>query len=734
MEVFLLLRLFMRLLLWPFYRLRVVRPEHVPATGGALLVGNHVSFLDGLFVNAAVRRRVRFIVAESYYRHPLLKPFMKWLGCIPIRSTGGPRSILRSLQQAGEALDRGEVVCIFAEGEITRTGSLLPFRRGIERIARDRKTPIIPLQIDGAWGSIFSYAGGRVLGHLPRRLPRPVTILFGAPLPAETPIAQIRDAVAGLGTEAWLLRQHGMQPLDYSVLKGCRRHRFRLAMADPVRGEISWLKALTGTIALARVLRGVWGDQRAVGFLLPPSIGGALANLAAMLTSRVVCNLNYTTGKAGMEIACRQAGLKTVLTSSQFLQKANLQAPEGVEVVMLDDIAKRVTSGGRIFALLLALFAPLWLVRSLTGALRRPTVDDTAFLIFSSGSTGEPKGVELSHANVLSNVEGACQVLDFGPHDRVLHMLPFFHAFGNLLLWAGVHLGASLVFLPNPLDAEAVGDMAEGYSATILVGTPTFLQLYMKRCQPGQFGSLRMVVAGAEKLPQAFARAFEAHFGIAILEGYGCTECSPVVAVNTPDFRGPGIFQKGNRPGSVGRPFPVVSVRVIHPDTGEPLPMGEAGMLLVRGPNVMKGYLGRADLTARVIADGWYTTGDIARLDEDGFITITDRLSRFSKIGGEMVPHGKVEDALHAVLEATEQVFAVTAVPDDAKGERLVVVHCHREAAVEVWVKELQARGLPNLFIPKPRDFVCVEALPVLGSGKLDLRALKQLALQSVAR
>jgi acyl-[acyl-carrier-protein]-phospholipid O-acyltransferase/long-chain-fatty-acid--[acyl-carrier-protein] ligase len=275
--------------------------------------------------------------------------------------------------------------------------------------------------------------------------------------------------------------------------------------------------------------------------------------------------------------------------------------------------------------------------------------------------------------------------------------------------------------------------MVEKYAATIAACTPTFLQIYMKRTMPSQFGSLRLLITGAEKLPQPLADAFEEQFGIKPLEGYGITECAPVISVNTQDFRAAGFYQKGSRRGSVGPPMPGIKVKTVDPDTLADLSAGEPGIILVKGPNVMSGYLGRPDLTEKAFKDGWYITGDIARVDEDGFIYITGRLSRFSKIGGEMVPHGKVEDVLHECANSTDRVFAVTAVPDEKKGEKLAVLHTWEEQRLPELIEALTKRGLPNLFIPKINVFIKVQNLPLLGSGKLDLRELKRIAEQALS-
>ncbi len=373
---------------------------------------------------------------------------------------------------------------------------------------------------------------------------------------------------------------------------------------------------------------------------------------------------------------------------------------------------------------------PVALLEKTLGRETRGTLDDHATVIFSSGSTGDPKGVMLTHYNIVSNAEQLGQTFAFSGRDRILGILPFFHSFGftGTLIVPAV-LGIGVVYHVSPLDAKAISALVSQYRVTFLLATPTFLQMYIRGCEPEAFGSLQFVMTGAEKLPDRVAQAFEDKFGIRPLEAYGLTECSPAVTVNTRDFRAAGFRQVGAKRGKIGHPLPAVSVRIVDPDSFQPLPVGQAGLLLIRGPNVMKGYLGKPEKTAEVLRDGWYVTGDIAALDEDGFLTITDRLTRFSKIGGEMVPHIKVEDKLHELAGATEQCFAVTGVPDDKKGERLVVLHTLDDAKLAPILEKLAASDLPNLWKPRADQFFPIDALPHLGTGKLDLRKVRDMAV-----
>lgn len=731
-------RLVLFLLTHSLYRLRVHGRSHVPEQGGALLVPNHVSFVDGLLVIASLDRPVRFLVDGSFFERPLLGRALKWFGAIPISSAGGPRQILRAFREAGQHLDDGHLVCIFAEGQITRNGLLNPFRRGLERIAKGRSAPILPVHLDGVWGSIFSYAGGRFVTKLPERIPYPVQVSFGEPLPSTTPIHAVRAAVSELGEAAWRRRAATRRPLHHAFLRQVRRAPWRLLFADQKVAKVSRLRAAAGAIALARALReplgASGGFEERVGVLLPPSIGAALANLALACSGRTSINLNWTAGTAAMESAVRQSGLRHVLTSAEFLAKAKIELPAGTQPLFVDVLLRDVSRGERLKAALLALFAPKRLVEKACGARRAVALDDLVTILFSSGSTGEPKGVMLSHGNVDANVAALGQAFRTIPQERILGVLPLFHSFGfTATLWFPCCQGFATIFHPSPIDAPAIGALVERFHVTFLLATPTLLSIYLRRVTPAQFGSLRLVLTGAEKLTESLANAFSDQFGIRPLEGYGATECAPCIAVSTHDFRAPGFWQPGWRRGCVGQPAPGVALRVVDPETFERKAPGDEGLLLVRGANVMRGYLGRDDLTAKALRDGWYVTGDLARVDEDGFLKITDRLSRFSKIGGEMVPHGRVEEELHKAAGISVPTFAVTALPDEKKGEKLAVVHTSDSERVPELLSKLAAAGLPNLFLPRADCFVKVDALPVLGTGKLDLRKVKELAAGALA-
>jgi acyl-[acyl-carrier-protein]-phospholipid O-acyltransferase/long-chain-fatty-acid--[acyl-carrier-protein] ligase len=726
-----LLRFVLWLLTRTIYRIKVEGRENIPSKGGALFVCNHLSFIDALLLAASTDRQIRFIMYKGAYELWWIKPIARIMKAIPISSELRPREMLKALATASDAIRNGEVVCIFAEGQITRIGHLLPFRRGFERIMRDVDAPIIPVALDGVWGSIFSFEKQRFVWKLPHKIPYPVTVVFGPPMPNTATPIEVRQVVQELMAKAWKHRKARMKPLQRGFIRMARRHPFRFAMADPQSPKVNFLKALTGAVLLGRRVKPRWAGQRMVGVLVPPSVPGALINFAALLAGKVPVNLNYTVSEETLASCIRQCDIRVVISSQAFLDKVKLKLP--VETVLLEDLMGRRTQPPnrleKFTAFLMAAFLPASVLERALGREKKVELDDLATVIFSSGSTGEPKGVMLSHFNIGSNIGQLEQVFGLDQHDGMLGVLPFFHSFGFTgTLCLPAVLGVRAVYYPNPLDAKSIGPLVNQYALTFLLATPTFLQLYMRNCSPEDFGSLRVVMTGAEKLPERLATAFEDQFGIRPLEGYGCTECAPAVAVNTHDFRAAGFRQVGAKRGKIGHPLPGMSVRIVDPQTMEPVALGQPGLLLVHGPNVMQGYLGRPDKTAEVLHDGWYTTGDIAALDEDGFLQITDRLSRFSKIGGEMVPHIKIEEKLHELAGATEQLFVVTGLPDEKKGERLVVLHKLDEARLKNCLEKLAQSDLPNLWKPRADQFYHVDEFAYLGTGKLDLRRLRELA------
>jgi len=522
--------------------------------------------------------------------------------------------------------------------------------------------------------------------------------------------------------------------LPRQFLRMCRRNLWRSKVADSSGLNLSGGGLLLQTLVLCRLLaREVLSpDENYVGVLLPPSVGAVLVNAALPLLRRVPVNVNYTLPTATLNACLAQVGARHVLTSRLFLTKTKLSID--AEPVFLEDLRERMTWRDKLLAAAATYAVPAWLLERYLG-LHRVAADDLLTIVFTAGSTGDPKGVMLSHHNVGSNVEAVREMFRIEKTDVVLGILPFFHSFGYTgTLWTVLSLDPKGVYHFTPLDARMAGRLCHEHKVTILLSTPTFLRAYLRRCDKDQLRFLEVVVVSAEKMPLELAHAFREKFGVLPFEAYGSTELSPTASTNIPESRMRGTARTGLKEGTVGRPIPGSRAKVVDPDTGQERGIDQEGMLLITGPNVMLGYLNRPEKTAEVIRDGWYVTGDIARIDADGFITITDRASRFSKIGGEMVPHLKVEESLKKALsdvaaEEDEVRLAVTAVPDAEKGERLVVIHKPLGVTVETILEHLSTQGLPNLWIPSRDSFVEVPEIPVLGAGKVDLKSVKQMAL-----
>ena len=522
--------------------------------------------------------------------------------------------------------------------------------------------------------------------------------------------------------------------LQRLMLRACRSAGRRMKVADSLGTRMTGHELLLAMLVVKRVLdRALAADEKRVGVMLPPTVGGAVVNAALALSGRVAVNLNYTSSQSILDVCIERAGLRHVISSPAFLARVKLDL--GTRLLDAGTLRKQATGFDKGVGFVQARLMPLGMLESAFG-LERIRPDDPLTIIFTSGSTGDPKGVVLSQENVGSNVRAIDHLLHLSPSDVALGVLPFFHSYGyTTTLWTPLTLEPAVAYHTDPRDAQVVGRLAREHHATLLMATPTFLRIYTRRTPAEDFSTLEAVFGAAEKLPSEVSDAFEAKFGVRPSEAYGATELSPLVAANVPPSRHVPGRPVDAREGTVGQPILGSRAKITDREGQRELPVGEEGLLWIAGPNVMQGYLDRPDLTAKVVKDGWYCTGDIARLDREGFITITGRESRFSKIGGEMVPHLTIEEAVNAELGAVdgELLAVVTAVPDRAKGERLIVFHLPTNHQPRDIVKKLAEQGLPNLWIPSADSFAEIDELPILGSGKLDLRRLGAMAKERFA-
>jgi acyl-[acyl-carrier-protein]-phospholipid O-acyltransferase/long-chain-fatty-acid--[acyl-carrier-protein] ligase len=718
------LNFFGRLLVRCFYRVTALGTDTLPK-GGFLLLPNHITWVDAIVLQVACPRSIRYIIDEEFYRKPILHPFLRQLRCIPI-DTRHSHSAIRA---ATEKIAEGEVVCLFPEGQLERAGTLLRLRRGYELIARHANAMVVPVWLDQFWGSIFSFQGGRFFTKLPRRIPYPVTIAFGKPIEANAAdIATVREELLKLGEFCFSQRPSLNRHLAEPCVRGLKKRPFATAVVDGLdHSALSRSKLLGAAAALSRYLGKEFPDER-IAIVLPASKGSMVANLAVTLADKVPVDLNFTMGRAANESCCKRAGLRVAISATQFMERLK-DFPWPERVLKLDELMPRLKPQIILWWMMSILLPARLLLRLLK--IPKEGGHTEAVLLFTSGSTGEPKGVVVSHRNVVGNVSQFRQLLDATKDDAILASLPFFHTFGSTVtLWYPLIEGVRTVTYPSPLEAAKNAALIERYKLTLLLATPTFLRGYLRKVEPDNLRSLRLVITGAEKLPLDLAKNFEERFNQRVFEGYGLTETSPVVSVNLPEPQPtkPGEqVQPSSRLGSVGKMAPGIAAEIREPETDRKLSLHETGMLWLRGVNIFEGYLHDPERTGDVLQGGWLKTGDLGRFDEDGFLYIEGRLSRFSKIGGEMVPHEAIESKIVDLLGLSgrdERPIAIMGVQDEAKGEALVLL-----SAVDVDLaqlrKKLHEAGVPNLWIPK--HVHRVESIPVLASGKLDLKKCREL-------
>ena len=566
------LRVFLWLVTHSLYWLRVLGRDNVPAKGAALLVCNHVSYVDWLLLLASQRRFIRFVVWAGFTKKWGLRRLLQWGGCIPIDGAAGPRAVVKSLRAASDALARGELVCIFAEGRFTQNGFMLPFHRGFEQIVKHCQAPVIPVCLDQVWGSIFSFYGGQIFWKLPLDIPYHVTVAFGQPMPNDSEGG--RRAPGGAEAVGRLFRRSRARSACRSTASSCAwpsggRSVPASTTASPSGKGLSYGMTLTGAMLLARLLRPMLGDAPMVGVWLPPGIGGAVVNIALAFLGKTSVNLNYTSGAGFAALGPAPVRLQI----RPHLQAVPPQGQAGTRPRRRADLPRRLPGESIQKPAHMGVYPDAADADVRAGALgagpgASTRVDDLATVIFSSGSTGEPKGVMLTHGNIAANVESMIQAAGLEARDRALGVLPFFHSFGyTVTLWAPLQVGASTVYHADPRQAKEIGELCRKHRCTLFLSTATFLRFCLRKCEPDDFKTLRILMCGAEKLPQTLAQEFEKKFGVLPLEGYGCTELSPVAAANVPDKVIAGFRQIGNKPGTVGQPVPGVAARTVDPET-----------------------------------------------------------------------------------------------------------------------------------------------------------------------
>ncbi len=719
-----LIRLIAVLIAKMFYKIKLYDIKNLPTEGGAVLAPNHVSYVDTLLLSAATQRRIQFIMARQTYENKKMKPLYKLMGVIPISPNDPPRIIMQSLKNARKAVESGRLVCIFPEGALTRTGHMRPFKHGLEKIIKGTGCPIIPIYIGGAWGSFFSHSGKGIMNQLPTKIPYPIRLQFGTALPTTATTAEVESAVHELEYNDMNLRKNKKRTLPTLFTRRAHSNWNKMAMAQSDGQDITYGKTLISSIALAAHINKQIPDCTYIGVAVPPSIGGALTNLAIILDGRIPVNLNVTSSIDTINSCIKQCGINTIITSEKLLEKIPDFQPDA-KIICLEKLIPQITTLNKVMATIHAIFIP---AHRITSTKKTVKPDDPATVLFSSGSTGNPKGILLSHHNIISDIETFGSVMNYTKKDTICGMLPFFHSFGfTATLWVPLLMGVPVIYHPNPMDSAAVVNMVRDKKISIMLSTPTFLLSYIRKAKKEDFTSLRLIITGAEKLSKKLADKFEEKFGVRPLEGYGATELSPVACVNVRNAKGRAP-QKGNKDGSIGMALPGILAKIVDPDTGEELPNNTTGLLLIKGANVMLGYLNDPKKTESVMTNGWYKTGDIAKIDKDGFVFIADRLSRYSKIGGEMVPHISIEELVHNELNIDERVIFVTGIPDEKKGEKLIVLYRHDLTSPDQIQKIITASTLPNLWRPRPKNYFPIDEFPTIGTGKLDLKKLRNFA------
>jgi acyl-[acyl-carrier-protein]-phospholipid O-acyltransferase / long-chain-fatty-acid--[acyl-carrier-protein] ligase len=717
------------------YRLEVLGLKNIPETGGVLMLGNHISWIDWGIIQMASPRPIRFVMIRNIYERWYLKWFLDIFNVIPV-STGASKG---ALQEINKSLNNGDAVCLFPEGTISRTGQLAEFQRGYEKAAEGANAVILPFYLRGLWGSWFSRSSEKLKNMRSSGIKQDIIVSFGEQLVIDTTPEILKKRIFDLSIDSWEHYTSNLPTIGPAFIDTAKRNGDELVVADSIAGSLNGNKFLTGVICFSRLIK-KYSPEQNVGLLLPTSSAGCIANMAAIICGKTIVNLNFTASREALQGSVDKAGIKTIYTSRKFMEKLvkkgidlNDAFPE-CKFHYMEDMKAEISKATSLRTLIMVICSPAWVLKLLYS--KRVDINSTATILFSSGSEGTPKGVMLSHRNIMANLKQISDMLNTQDSDVVMASLPLFHAFGlTVTTFMPLVEGIPMVCHPDPTDAVNIAKAIAKYRATIFCGTSTFLRLYTKnrRIHSLMLESLRIVIAGAEKLSPDVREAFKLKFNKDIYEGYGATETTPVASVNIPDALDVNYWQvqKGNKLGTVGMPLPGTSFRIVDPESLEELATGEDGLILAGGSQVMLGYLDDEEKTNEVITiiDGkrWYKTGDKGHLDEDGFLTIVDRYSRFAKLGGEMISLTAVEESVRTALGNPELELVAINLPDEKKGEKVILM-----IAEDIQLKDIKNAMLEGKVNPLmiPSEVKAVKEIPKLGSGKTDFKMAKKLLIE----
>lgn len=618
-------RAFIRFIFWllthTLYRIDIRNTENIPRDGPAIIVANHVSLVDGFLINACFSRLVRFIGFGPFFEIPVVGRLFRLMKMIPVYP-GEDDQIEQALEKAREALRNGEAVCIFPEGTLTRTGLMSPVRSGVERLAEDLDAPVVPIRIDEIWGSIFTYSEGKFLWKIPSRIPYPVTITFGEPVEPVT-TDHVRETLQELGAKSAEERQANSNTLPAELIRVAHRNPFKQAVADLELDEpVSYIELLTETLCLRDELASRTENESEIGIMLPPTYRGLLANLAVNFCGKTSVNLPLELEDYDPVELVERTNIRTIL-SSRSVNIPSALTNQNREIINIEDLVESISSWRRLRARFSS-WLPAGLM--LTG-IEKITSESTATVNFTRGTTGELKPVELTHANILANIQSLQQIYALETTDTMLSSLPLSHSYGYTGgLWFPLIMGSGTVMHPDAYDVNNIQDLIEKHEVSAVIGLPSYFQSYLDDGTPEKFSSVELALTGGEPLDKNLYKTFKQTFGIPLLEGYGCAEMSPAISMNVPDVTyDSDTYQIGNKAETVGRPLPGVAIKIVDPETMKRQSPQKKGLILVRGANRMKGYFNDPDKTDRRMHGNWFITGDIGSFDEDGFLILHGR-------------------------------------------------------------------------------------------------------------